>query len=603
MESMEAQFTFRKVPGRWFLPLGLMMVLGPAAAPAQMHHVDAPERVTRALGVYEWIGELNKPTAARFVPVSLYINGTMQDAGLYLARPVPFALQTGDIYALEHAGEPQGLLDLDYASRVVTNQAVKDDDPEGAWYGYGKFTASVPAKVAALHPSAHVPVIQSDEKPATTADNGRPHMSRRGDATAPASTAPASPGGGDEKGTAAKPDAGDAAKTGGTGGGSATEAADDTDRPTLRHRDPSQDAARRREYGNGSKQASVTAVVPGPGDDPDRPVLGRNTEADAMTPPLTGLPADMHQAVGVSDPAHRDQHDFAREWDTPSERSLTLASLEGVARTRVTAYLAANRLVPSSAPLPRESASPVANPAGAAASAPAAVSAPAPAAAEHGDGADGEGAPPKLQRGVPGQYEASGTPHTVAKAAPITAAPPVPPAPLAKTTARRTPPVSGHTETRRTPRAGASSAATLALVRSSLAGYTLSYGGLPTFVYTAAASVASLEAAAMKPTKPTPTPGEIPHAPASGTAHPAVFVTVVAQRLPSGELQVALSSVTDSLHQDRSPRLRLIDAVDPDDSHRASLLFELRGATSRQFALYRLTAAQAEQTFTTASIE
>ena len=62
------------------------------------------------------------------------------------------------------------------------------------------------------------------------------------------------------------------------------------------------------------------------------PVLGRNTEADTGTPPLTGLPADMHQVVGVSDPAHRDAHNFAREWDTPSERTLTLSSLEAVAR-------------------------------------------------------------------------------------------------------------------------------------------------------------------------------------------------------------------------------------------------------------------------------
>ena len=83
----------------------------------------------------------------------------------------------------------------------------------------------------------------------------------------------------------------------------------------------------------------------------------------------------------------------------------------------------------------------------------------------------------------------------------------------------------------------------------------------------------------------------------------AAYVTVVAQRLASGELQVALSAATDSAHLDRGPCLRLVDAVDPDDSHRASLLFELRGASSRQFALYRLTSAHAEQTFTTAAIE
>ena len=127
----------------------------------------------------------------------------------------------------------------------------------------------------------------------------------------------------------------------------------------------------------------------------------------------------------------------------------------------------------------------------------------------------------------------------------------------------------------------------MTLAQEEIAGYTLSYGGLPTFVYTAAAATA-------------PGAGSPPPA---GSVRPVAYVTVVAQRLPTGELQVAMNNVTDSLHLDRGPRLRLIDAVDPDDSHRASLLFELRGSTSRQFALYRLTAVHAEQTFTTASIE
>ena len=49
--------------------------------------------------------------------------------------------------------------------------------------------------------------------------------------------------------------------------------------------------------------------------------------------------------------------------------------------------------------------------------------------------------------------------------------------------------------------------------------------------------------------------------------------------------------------------MRLVDAVDPDDSHRASLLFELRAHNSRQFALYSLASAQAQQTFVTGVIE
>jgi hypothetical protein len=113
--------------------------------------------------------------------------------------------------------------------------------------------------------------------------------------------------------------------------------------------------------------------------------------------------------------------------------------------------------------------------------------------------------------------------------------------------------------------------APLALNGEDLRAYTLSYGGLPTFVYTVASPV-------------TDSGGE-------------VYLTLIAQRLPSGELQVALASTTDAAHLDRVPWMRPIDAVDVDWSHRASLLFELRAQNSRQFALYRLVTAQAEQTF------
>ena len=49
------------------------------------------------------------PTASRVVPVSLFINGQFEDAGIYLPRPVPFVLDTGNIFELEKSGEPQGI--------------------------------------------------------------------------------------------------------------------------------------------------------------------------------------------------------------------------------------------------------------------------------------------------------------------------------------------------------------------------------------------------------------------------------------------------------------------------------------------------------------
>src|ERR1700677_3904715 len=74
------------------------------SAGGQMHKVAKPEQVVRAIGVYEWTGDLTKPTASRLIPVSLYIEGKFEDAGVYVARPIPFALLPGNLYILQTAG-------------------------------------------------------------------------------------------------------------------------------------------------------------------------------------------------------------------------------------------------------------------------------------------------------------------------------------------------------------------------------------------------------------------------------------------------------------------------------------------------------------------
>jgi len=50
-------------------------------------------------------------------------------------------------------------------------------------------------------------------------------------------------------------------------------------------------------------------------------------------------------------------------------------------------------------------------------------------------------------------------------------------------------------------------------------------------------------------------------------------------------------------------QMRLIDAVDAMADNRDELLFELRGATQRQFALYRILRGQAEKLFVTGNAE
>ena len=103
-----------------------------------------------------------------------------------------------------------------------------------------------------------------------------------------------------------------------------------------------------------------------------------------------------------------------------------------------------------------------------------------------------------------------------------------------------------------------------------LDGFTLSYGADPTYVYTA-------------------------HTDGAGAAlH---FVTVVAQTDEMGELKPVITSVTDAAHLDRTPEMKFVDVVDADATNRASLLFELKERSARQFALYRVIAGQSQQIF------
>src|ERR1700746_2547631 len=92
----------------------LTAILAPPAF-AQMHKVAKPEQVVRAVGVYEWTGDFAKPTASRLIPVTVFIEGKLEDAGEYIARPIPFALLPGNVYILQTAGVDKATLDLAYA--------------------------------------------------------------------------------------------------------------------------------------------------------------------------------------------------------------------------------------------------------------------------------------------------------------------------------------------------------------------------------------------------------------------------------------------------------------------------------------------------------
>src|SRR5260370_2982666 len=155
-------------------------ILATSVTFAQMHKVAKPQQVVRAVGVYEWTGDFAKPTASRLIPVSLYIEGKFEDAGIYIARPVPFALLSGNVYILQASGIDKGTLDLAYAKHLQAVESTGDLAFDDGWFGYGSVKPlSAPRKTAALKPSKPLPVLT------TSSDPNRPHLgSKPGSGTA-----------------------------------------------------------------------------------------------------------------------------------------------------------------------------------------------------------------------------------------------------------------------------------------------------------------------------------------------------------------------------------------------------------------------------------
>jgi hypothetical protein len=146
-----------------------------------------------------------------------------------------------------------------------------------------------------------------------------------------------------------------------------------------------------------------------------------------------------------------------------------------------------------------------------------------------------------------------------ALASPASLASPLAPAPSLRTSARATraaKPIKGPT-----------------LTDAHITSYALTYENTPSMVLTAKTS------------------GETP-----------LSITAIAEVDIYNEPRILLTSVSDAVHRTDQPEMHLIDAVDADGTNRASLLFELRGTTDRQFALYRISRGTAVRTFVTGPV-
>jgi hypothetical protein len=532
----------------------------------QTHKVAKPESVVRAVGIYEWTGDLTKPKASRLIPVSLFIEGHLEDAGVYVARPVPFALVTGNVYELQDAGIAKGTLELVYARHMeaidrTTGDAAYDD----GWFGYGTFHAPVVAKKTStpLRAMKTTSAITS-----SASDSSKPHLSDKSGGTATTSS------GSDDK-TASKTDA---------GGNSASTA--DPDRPTMKRRssdadssatstqstgttpadDPDRPTMKRRttDAGSDSSGGSTTAQTSGstPADDPDRPTMKKRSSDTSDTTADSGSTKS-----GGSDPADDpDRPTLKRR--SPEEAKKQRAQQDDIGSVSAVGSLNddpnrpnLHRGKPASAmteaDLPKLNGLPQDLHQMVAVS-DAKNRDPHEFARPWEDAAEKAAVLGKMQA----MARAKLVTYGAATTAPATAAAP-------STAAKKTLPAS---RTHRT----AAAPASITLLDEELKGYTLSYGGAATYVYSAHTA---------------------------GTGANLRYVTVVAQADALGELKPAMQSVTDAAHLDRAPWMRFVDVVDVEASNRASMLFELRGQNSRQFALYRVIADRPEQIFLTGTTQ
>lgn len=556
--------------------VGVVLVAGSVSIFGQMHKVTKPETVVRAVGVYEWTGDVAKPAASRLIPVTLYIDKHLEDAGIYLARPVPFALETGNVYELEEAGVQKGTLDLVYARHLQATKITEDYDD--GWFGYGTYQGLAAPKKPVIR--KQTPARTSGIETASTSGNAdKPHFSNKaGQPVAPGSTKP-------DAGST-KPDAGsaqtDASKKDDTAGADAdpdrphlskkadapatgdeakTDATDKTDKPV------------KTDSGRDSAAGSGTA----PAGDPDRPTMkrrsGNDTADTSTTAPATATSGGGAEAPAADDPdrptlKRHSVEDAKKKAKAEEQASVTGTGSLNVDPDRPNLHRGKPVHAMTEADLPKLAGLPV-NLRQMVAVSDAATRPAHDFARAWEDDAERAAVLAKMQAMAQAQLAMYGAPAAAGVAQ--TGAP---------SAAKAAGAAAGPGAARAANRSGSKlrrppqplRVAMVPLLEEQMKGYLLSYGDVPTFVYQAhtAGDGASLR-----------------------------YVTIVAQRDAQGEPKMVLHAVTDATHLDRTARMRLVDAVDVDASNRASLLFEMQGQTSRQFGVYRVLGLQAEQIFST----
>jgi hypothetical protein len=561
---------------------------------AQMHKVAKPEQVVRAVGVYEWTGDFAKPAASRLIPVTVFIEGKLQDAGVYIARPIPFALLPGNVYILQSAGVDKATLDLAYAKHLQAVEATGDMAFDDGWFGYGsvKPLAAPRRTTTALKPSKTLPVITSSSnsphfgsKPAgdsTTATGGQSTTANQTDGKSGTPTTASTTASTTDTSNSSDPDRptmkrrnSDTASSGTSTTPSSTTSdtssttsnasapADDPDRPTMKRRSPDgATSSSGTTTSDTSTTSSTTQTGSTPAADPDRPTMTRrNSDGTTSGGGSTTTDTASNTSNGTSSADDPDRPTLKRHTAQDTSKANSAANdIGGVSAVgslnddpgRPNLHHGKPTSAMTETDLPKLTGLPP-NLHQMVAVSDAANRDPHPFTLEWDDAAQHQAVLQKMQGLAQAQLAVYGKlPATAAPAAKKTTATPIKPhrAPA--------PPPS------------------VPLLDEDLKAYTLSYGGAATYIYSANTG---------------------------GTGAALRYVTIVAQADGLGDIKPAIQSVTDAAHLDRSPKMQFVDVVDAEASNRASLLFELRSQNARQFALYRVIASHPEQIFLTGTTQ
>jgi hypothetical protein len=527
------------------------LILAAAASAAQypgrVTKSDTSAPTLRSVAVLEWVGEPGKPSASRLVPVTVYDGQQLNDGAIYLNRPEPLALAGGTEYELQADGKATRLFDVFGSGEI-----------RGAWQGFGAVKALPSAEAEkAANAFNTSSLLNGGDAP----EDDKPVLKRKhpkGMDTDDAGSASTSAGKGSSGSATASSDSPTLKRKSDDSGstGNSTTTSTDPDRPTL-HRKSSDDSTSQTASGSSGQSSGKGSGSP----DPDRPTIRRARKSNEA-----GMLETSNQAPDPDRP--RLKHGKPAELD--STETPRLSGLPPSMQQAVAVSDATNR-------------------------------------AEH---------PWKYVWANPDdELKMKVSLEAIARTALGMDAPPAPAKSAAKSATKAAAKAPVHKKTSMlhpdTPPEPP------ALTDEQFRVFELTYGATATLVLTAASPKPDTEDATAAP-QPDETPvikrgkpTQTSSAPAGKTAAsskppakpaPQKFVTLIAQPDLYGGILVLYKSVTDSAHLDETPRMRLIDAVDAMGDNRGELLFELRGAGQRQFALYRVLRGSAEQLFATIAL-